>query len=963
MAAASGLLSTHTPMNQHSQVSPKNGGQLPIPMARFRSFRADSMMSTVKTPTGSPETLLHPDNLAFTMVGADGIRAADDNGKSDPFVVIDVLDAASETRSVVKEVADAWASEQDRDRKNMWKPPKKHQYRTKTIQATLSPRWNENFDLPLRYMIKPFRPIKLRFTAFDEDVVGNNDFLGFAELAINSIEDCLKYTMGDYETSLPFGPRPNNQKDELEYYKAKKDFGTMHLRVRMEGCENFHAAVTRSMGMSMHVNKLVVCVVAASRLKTKDTKTRPVVEFDASGNVEKSAHPKGTAHVTQQALRSSKSTDPTWQPNERFSLFLKAKKKGPTTVKMTVRSGPGGKFLGYYELVLDEKMLATMVGQRRLAKLNLRTRGEDHPDHHEDMVLLLDPKNKKDLGDLRVSIRASAVEVEPPAEKPPPASPQVEVATPRDQPCSDAASERSPTYSKKDIPIRAQSIPVVEVTQSAVPAPASAEHDAERLYKAMKGWGTDEDSIWAALEGMGGQGQWDGVRESFSKRYPTFHDGDVVAALRDELTAEEMQRAEGILSKNQIDLTGKYAFGTPKMEPEATPGIEINDEFKGFEEPRQEVSVENVSAKPSMAKSPSLPAADAPGAAIAQYDSLARNVEKLVSVVQHQQEALQTQQSRHDALLAEQRAQHEAFAEKQLQRQQELLAEQQAALQKQFADQLAEQQAALVRQLDQSQRTFFEQQEQLLSPLRERVATPPPRGVEGFESAPGLRLSESRLDRHRPKELEPIKVVSQVTSRGTGSPAAAETAEAQGAGPVQAASLIRPAAPPPAEANRLTGTHGSYAPSDAFSPMPSMASGPAGVESPSALAKPADGGTAAAAEKLRRQERKQKRREQREMLDREIRHEVDGLARALHTQQETQQLLMMYMGGSPPRGIEGPRQALELQPPPGSSPEPATQSSTKSGRPPPPPAVSSAHITPMRPVGSAAPLERYAHLL
>eukprot|EP01063_Lacrimia_lanifica_P024187 TRINITY_DN3214_c0_g1_i5.p1 TRINITY_DN3214_c0_g1~~TRINITY_DN3214_c0_g1_i5.p1 ORF type:complete len:927 (+),score=346.27 TRINITY_DN3214_c0_g1_i5:29-2809(+) len=919
MAAASGLLSTHTPMNQHSQVSPKNGGQLPIPMARFRSFRADSMMSTVKTPTGSPETLLHPDNLAFTMVGADGIRAADDNGKSDPFVVIDVLDAASETRSVVKEVADAWASEQDRDRKNMWKPPKKHQYRTKTIQATLSPRWNENFDLPLRYMIKPFRPIKLRFTAFDEDVVGNNDFLGFAELAINSIEDCLKYTMGDYETSLPFGPRPNNQKDELEYYKAKKDFGTMHLRVRMEGCENFHAAVTRSMGMSMHVNKLVVCVVAASRLKTKDTKTRPVVEFDASGNVEKSAHPKGTAHVTQQALRSSKSTDPTWQPNERFSLFLKAKKKGPTTVKMTVRSGPGGKFLGYYELVLDEKMLATMVGQRRLAKLNLRTRGEDHPDHHEDMVLLLDPKNKKDLGDLRVSIRASAVEVEPPAEKPPPASPQVEVATPRDQPCSDAASERSPTYSKKDIPIRAQSIPVVEVTQSAVPAPASAEHDAERLYKAMKGWGTDEDSIWAALEGMGGQGQWDGVRESFSKRYPTFHDGDVVAALRDELTAEEMQRAEGILSKNQIDLTGKYAFGTPKMEPEATPGIEINDEFKGFEEPRQEVSVENVSAKPSMAKSPSLPAADAPGAAIAQYDSLARNVEKLVSVVQHQQEALQTQQSRHDALLAEQRAQHEAFAEKQLQRQQELLAEQQAALQKQFAAQraaLAEQ--LLVRQLDQSQRTFFEQQEQLLSPLRERAGTSgasgsvrstPPGPAPLARPSPAPR--PSNLDRHRPRQIIPPASSASASTASAAASAASEK-KAPPSAHSAAASVVsthtRPGAPASVASTAAThSTLGSPA-----APTPSVASAkpcakPGKPVSSSTHTAAVDPG---AAERQRRDdEKKQKRREQVEALDRAILSEVQGLRRAMETQtavqRETQHLLRSYLDASPQRGSTG----------------------------------------------------------
>ena len=92
-------------------------------------------------------------------------------------------------------------------------------------------------------------------------------------------------------------------------------------------------------------------------------------------------------------------------------------------------------------------------------------------------------------------------------------------------------------------------------TQPAGPSTAIA----ERLYKAMKGLGTDEDAVRAALRDVKSADEWDAVKSEFRK-HDDFNNGDLVKSLESELTASEFQECEDILAAKGISLVeGKLA--------------------------------------------------------------------------------------------------------------------------------------------------------------------------------------------------------------------------------------------------------------------------------------------------------------------------------------------------------------------------------------------------------------------
>ena len=84
---------------------------------------------------------------------------------------------------------------------------------------------------------------------------------------------------------------------------------------------------------------------------------------------------------------------------------------------------------------------------------------------------------------------------------------------------------------------------------------------ADRLYKAMKGFGTKESAVYKELEGVRSQDEWGEVQGQFRTHYSSFHSGNLVRAIDDELTKSEMQKARDILSKKGIDMDGQGGQG------------------------------------------------------------------------------------------------------------------------------------------------------------------------------------------------------------------------------------------------------------------------------------------------------------------------------------------------------------------------------------------------------------------
>lgn len=74
----------------------------------------------------------------------------------------------------------------------------------------------------------------------------------------------------------------------------------------------------------------------------------------------------------------------------------------------------------------------------------------------------------------------------------------------------------------------------------------------ESLYVAMQGLGTDEDSIYRSLEIVPTQSKWFAVQRAFRQWHKEMCGGDLLAAMREELSVKEQRKCADILRKKDI---------------------------------------------------------------------------------------------------------------------------------------------------------------------------------------------------------------------------------------------------------------------------------------------------------------------------------------------------------------------------------------------------------------------------
>eukprot|EP00666_Eupelagonemidae_sp_cell4sb_P006044 gene6044-23159_t len=64
----------------------------------------------------------------------------------------------------------------------------------------------------------------------------------------------------------------------------------------------------------------------------------------------------------------------------------------------------------------------------------------------------------------------------------------------------------------------------------------------------MEGIGTDEDALYAAAAAVRGQAEWEQVIQAYRLQHPETWGGDLIAALQDELNADEEKELARILA-------------------------------------------------------------------------------------------------------------------------------------------------------------------------------------------------------------------------------------------------------------------------------------------------------------------------------------------------------------------------------------------------------------------------------
>ena len=84
--------------------------------------------------------------------------------------------------------------------------------------------------------------------------------------------------------------------------------------------------------------------------------------------------------------------------------------------------------------------------------------------------------------------------------------------------------------------------------------PAAAARDAFALHKATQGLGTDGAAVFAVVERVRSQGEWDEVQRQFGYAFPSTHGGSLVGVLADALNKAGWRRCEELLARRRIVL-------------------------------------------------------------------------------------------------------------------------------------------------------------------------------------------------------------------------------------------------------------------------------------------------------------------------------------------------------------------------------------------------------------------------
>eukprot|EP01059_Diplonema_ambulator_P014527 TRINITY_DN25438_c0_g1_i1.p1 TRINITY_DN25438_c0_g1~~TRINITY_DN25438_c0_g1_i1.p1 ORF type:complete len:1112 (+),score=190.88 TRINITY_DN25438_c0_g1_i1:70-3336(+) len=148
-----------------------------------------------------------PTSIEVAVNCAKDLIAADAIGTSDPYVVL-------EASGVV---------------------PTTEKLRTAALRKNLNPVWNERF----KFDLTADAAISLRFIVYDDDRLGEHDFLGFATVSLTP-QEIAKLVSKSKEMQLKLGARPSNSSDLAFFRRNKGKLGTLMITLRASATMEEH---------------------------------------------------------------------------------------------------------------------------------------------------------------------------------------------------------------------------------------------------------------------------------------------------------------------------------------------------------------------------------------------------------------------------------------------------------------------------------------------------------------------------------------------------------------------------------------------------------------------------------------------------------------------------------------------------------------------------------------------------
>ena len=302
-----------------------------------------------------------PKLLEVTVVSASGLIAADANGKSDPYVVVDFKRLTKplthrksfSTKSIV-------SKEKSTDSLVIAQAGKLPSTRVK--QKTLEPKWNEM--LPLR--ITPSSKGILTFTMFDKDVLGSDDFLGYAEIPLPT-DEFSNIVMQPLRRELKLGPRDNHADQEV-YYQNKCNLGVLMVQVRGVGSSRYWNAI-QTTTHDIIPTHITVTVIEGDDIKGNGG-TAPSVDVKISGGADCKHSGKPGRDVNGTISWGDNFKVPIDSPSEEIKVELTVLRRK--------------EFCGYAVLPITKSLIRRAVGERQRKSMALTAR----PDNTEDLALL-----------------------------------------------------------------------------------------------------------------------------------------------------------------------------------------------------------------------------------------------------------------------------------------------------------------------------------------------------------------------------------------------------------------------------------------------------------------------------------------------------------------------------------------------------------------------------------------------
>ena len=147
-------------------------------------------------------------------------------------------------------------------------------------------------------------------------------------------------------------------------------------------------------------------------------------------------------------------------------------------------------------------------------------------------------------------------------------------------------AQRHPEYYDGNLPraltgtLQPHDLHVVHSTLSAKKISLEGHNDLKslttRLYTAMKGVGTDEDAIYSVITDIRRQSEWDWVKAHFRQEHADFCGGDLVAALRGDLSRRELKKVTGMLAQRGIYLDSTVTSQASSVDTISQKGAEMD---------------------------------------------------------------------------------------------------------------------------------------------------------------------------------------------------------------------------------------------------------------------------------------------------------------------------------------------------------------------------------------------------